>query len=234
MPYYQGPGPGGLMMGTGSAGGLAGWTTTSSTTSSYNNPFYGACGGTATTTSTTEVVWVNTTVCSNLAQAQLSAEYQRMMNRHISEEEDRANELYDRRVREEMFRQQQAATARQAFERGQATRQTEVEEFVQKQKSARERARELLLSKLSAEQREAFTKNGWFVVEGGKSKRKYRIRSNHYQGNIDVLDVANKVIYRLCVHCALDIPLEDHLLAQKIMLELAEDDIIKLANRHAA
>lgn len=97
--------------------------------------------------------------------------------------------------------------------------------------AAHKKAEELLLSHLTPEQRETFVKNKWFVVQG--KKQQYRINGTRYAGNIDIMD-GEKVTARLCCHCTVDIPLHDHLLAQKIMLESAEDDFIKLANRRAA
>lgn len=101
--------------------------------------------------------------------------------------------------------------------------------------AAKHRARELLLQHLTAEQRHTFEKNGWFVVEGSKSKRKYKITANdNCAANIYVLD-GEKVKHRICGHCKLDqVPLADHLLAQKVMLECDEDSFLKIANRHAA
>jgi hypothetical protein len=100
---------------------------------------------------------------------------------------------------------------------------------------ARRRAERLLLSHLTGEQRASFKKNKWFIVEGGQSKRRYRIRDRgNLVANIDVLD-GDAVAHRLCGHCrAGDLPLADHLLAQKMMLEMAEDEFLKIANRHAA
>lgn len=102
-------------------------------------------------------------------------------------------------------------------------------------KKARERAQELLLSHLTAEQKQTFAKNKWFLVEGGKSGQRYRIRSaDHLVANIDVMD-GERVSHKLCAHADLQaVPLGDHLLAQKIMIEAAEDEFLRVANRHAA
>lgn len=116
---------------------------------------------------------------------------------------------------------------------------------------ARQRAKELLLEHLTEAQRETFTKNNWFVVEGGKTKTRYKIHAEpHMIGNIEVLETVftidkkrkgdgvdknERVKHRLCGHCDLaKIPLGDQLLAQKMMLEFAEDDFLAIANRHAA
>jgi hypothetical protein len=105
-------------------------------------------------------------------------------------------------------------------------------EHIRKEKQALDRSRELLLSHLTPEQRKTFEKNQWFVVEGGKTKVKYRINTNTYAGNIHVL-AGSKVTHRLCVHCE-GVPLHDHHLAQKLWLEHDEERILKIANRQAA
>lgn len=105
--------------------------------------------------------------------------------------------------------------------------------------AARSRAQELLIEHLTPAQRESFKALGWFVVQGGKSGTKYRITSRGVAGNIEVLAKGggdhDRATHRLCCH-ATDggIPNADQWLAQKIMLELAEDDFLRKANRHAA
>jgi|SRR5882672_9707872 len=97
-----------------------------------------------------------------------------------------------------------------------------------------DKARNLLLSHLSAQQRETFEKNKWFVVVGGRSKTEYRIRTDYgTAGNIDVMAKGKKVA-SLCCHCRSDIPNEDQFLAQKIALQWDEDNFLKIANRRAA
>jgi hypothetical protein len=102
--------------------------------------------------------------------------------------------------------------------------------------AAKKRARELLIEHLTPAQKRTFAKNDWFVVEGGKSKTRYRISAkNSLVANIDVMTVDGKITHRLCGHCDPGkLPLHDHLLAQKMMLEHAEDEFLKLANRHVA
>lgn len=96
-------------------------------------------------------------------------------------------------------------------------------------RTANNRAKELLLSHLTAEQRKTFNENGWFIVEGGRTKQKYRINGSSISGNIDVLGKN----HRLCAHAPHGmVPHFDHLLTQKVMIELAEDDFLRVANRH--
>lgn len=100
---------------------------------------------------------------------------------------------------------------------------------------AKKRALDLLLENLTPEQQKTFEEKKWFVVEGGKSKTQYRIRAkDDLVANIDVID-GERTKHRLCGHCnASKVPLGDQLLAQKVMLEFAEDDFLRVANRHAA
>lgn len=104
-------------------------------------------------------------------------------------------------------------------------------------RAAAERARQLFLSHLSPEQRDQYDRDRSIIVVG-QSGRRYRIRDNpngSVNANIDVLRAGNDnvVDYRLCAHCRLGtVPHHDHLLTQKVHLELAEDAFVQRANRH--
>jgi hypothetical protein len=96
---------------------------------------------------------------------------------------------------------------------------------------AEAKARDLLLASLTPDQRASLHAVRWFVVEG-KSGRRYRVHDGHVMGNVDVLE-EGRVLYRLCGHIGdTDMPLADHLLAQKLMLEADEDAFLQIANRH--
>jgi hypothetical protein len=97
---------------------------------------------------------------------------------------------------------------------------------------ANARARALLLEHLTPEQRRMVEQHFWFVVEGGRSKQKYRINLSGVAGNIHQMH-GERATHQLCCHCDHAIPAPDHHLAQKLMLEFAEDDFLRLANRHA-
>lgn len=100
---------------------------------------------------------------------------------------------------------------------------------------AKDVAQELLVAHLTPEQRKFMADHKFFVVEGGKSKKKYRIWTEKgIHGNVEELDAAGKAIASYCVQLRdTYIPTGDHLLAQKLMFEHAEDDILKVANRTA-
>ncbi len=96
---------------------------------------------------------------------------------------------------------------------------------------AQQRARELLLENLTEEQRTSFQRNNWFVVEGGRSRKKYRIHTMRVAGNIEGLDDSERVIERYCSHLTHDLPPHDHHLAQKLFIESHEDEFLRNANR---
>lgn len=96
---------------------------------------------------------------------------------------------------------------------------------------ARERARGLLLEHLTPAQRKTFEKNAWFVVEGGRSKKRYRIEARGVAGNVYQLDQKGHVVATFCGHADHSIPDYDQYLAQKLMLEANEDAYLALANR---
>lgn len=113
-------------------------------------------------------------------------------------------------------------------QRRQATIRAEQREMECRQALAR--ARDLLLEHLTPAQRETYTKNHWFTVQGGKTKIDYRINSNSYAGNVWVMK-DGKPIESICCHCDHIIPLPDQHLAQKLALEYDEERFLRTANR---
>jgi hypothetical protein len=93
------------------------------------------------------------------------------------------------------------------------------------------KARRLLRDHLTDAQRQALDMHGWFLVEGGQSRKLYRIYNRHHAGNIYELDEKMKEIARYCVHMPADIPLGDQLLGQALSLRFDEDHIMAKANR---
>lgn len=94
-------------------------------------------------------------------------------------------------------------------------------------------AMELLRSHLNPDQRRMLDAAGLFIVVAPSGAR-YRIRCGvGVVANIDAMEgEGDRVTHRLCCHLRQGLPMGDHLLAQKIMLEHAEGDFLRIANRH--
>jgi hypothetical protein len=95
--------------------------------------------------------------------------------------------------------------------------------------AAQRKAEELLRENLDDEQREQFDKTKWFFVIGQSGKR-YRIRHG-WAGNVDELNEEGHRIAEYCIHPAKQVPTEDNMLIQKLMLEADEARFLQIANR---
>jgi hypothetical protein len=115
--------------------------------------------------------------------------------------------------------------------RAEAQAKAKAKAEAEKQAAAAKRAQELLREHLSTKQRKSLDKHGWFLVEGGRSKKTYRIQAGQCAGNIYELNEAEQEVARYCVHASYEIPLGDQLLAQTISLRYDEDHIIGKANK---
>lgn len=98
-------------------------------------------------------------------------------------------------------------------------------------KKAEKRARELLHMNLSEAQRKTLAERNWFVVQGGKSGKQYRIEDKgSVHGN--VVELGRKTEFRYCFQAAdPSIPVGDNLLAQALMVMYDEDSFLKIANK---
>lgn len=175
---------------------------------------------TASTTAAATDVWAawndgfaNTSVASNSATTwgAWSREY------HIVAESkaQRAARLEAERVERE---------ERARIDRARATERAEV------RRVAILKADKLLESVLNSAQRDQLKKLGGFVLRG-QSGQLYRIRYGR-SANVDVLDKDGNVIDRLCAHPIMDVPDQDTMVAQKVMLECDEQAFLRMANRH--
>jgi hypothetical protein len=95
------------------------------------------------------------------------------------------------------------------------------------QQQALERSKELFLSMLSEEQRAEFVGKGWFVVSGKRGRYKIYPQDSY---NVFVLDESGLETNSLCCVPKDDVPLYDHLLAQKLYLEHDESYFLRKAN----
>lgn len=154
----------------------------------------------------------------------------------VIDEEDYVNhrDYYElARARGVAFRIRTAEERRRADE--ELARQRAAAEAARREREAAElRSRELLFRHLTAEQRRTVENNKWFVVIGGNSGTRYRIRTDYgVAGNISVMR-GDRTEATLCCHCGSDIPAHDQFLAQKLALMWDEDEFLRTANRRAA
>jgi hypothetical protein len=89
-------------------------------------------------------------------------------------------------------------------------------------------ALQLLHDVLSPEQRAQYDRNGIFDVIGGQSGKRYRIRAGS-QMNVEELNADGGSVRALCFVPKGGVPMGDILLAQKLALELMEEETLRVA-----
>lgn len=93
---------------------------------------------------------------------------------------------------------------------------------------AEERALQLLLDNLDENQKVVYGKTKAIPIKT-KSGRLYRI--NHGRsGNVEQVDEKGIRLKKLCFHPAESVPDFDTMLAQKLMLECCEEEVLRIAN----
>ena len=97
-------------------------------------------------------------------------------------------------------------------------------------KNSQERAIQLLKRNLSPTQREQYERRNHFDVTGGDTGRRYRI-CHGVQMNVEHLDQTGRRIRLLCFMPEGHLAVGDVMLAQKIALELFENDALKIAHK---
>jgi hypothetical protein len=108
-------------------------------------------------------------------------------------------------------------------------RNRQAQTFAHRRKSE-QRAYALLKEWLSPEQIARFERQGNFEVRGSHSGKCYRIRRDRNM-NIDELGGDGSRVAVWCFGPAGNLPLGDHMLAQKIALETDEQAALAVANR---
>ena len=94
---------------------------------------------------------------------------------------------------------------------------------------ARRRAKKLLLASLDADQRRELKRKGYFHVSGSKGNL-YRVASA-FPFNVRLAGYAKRSRVFFCLEAEdPDLPAEDVMLAQKLMLETDEGEFLRLAN----
>ena len=92
------------------------------------------------------------------------------------------------------------------------------------------KARALLNSMLSLEQRAQYEQYRYFDVISRTTRTRYRVHAG-VAGNIERLDDQGRPVARLCCHLsASDVPEEDHMVMQRLFLEHNEAEFVRTAN----
>lgn len=103
------------------------------------------------------------------------------------------------------------------------------EEEAREHADAERRAEALLLEHLTPEQRETWDREQYIPVVSHDGARHYRIFRGRAR-NIRLVDADGKEILTYCAHPVEKVPVADCLLAQKLMLEMAEHEFLRIAN----
>lgn len=106
--------------------------------------------------------------------------------------------------------------------------QAEQAERERKAKKAQRLARKVLCENLTRRQRQTLERLGYFDIE--VKGRRFRIHANRYQHNVRELDAEGREMREYCAHTSHACPVDDHLLAQKLMLETEPDEFARIAN----
>lgn len=139
---------------------------------------------------------------------------------------------FRQRIEAGMTPEERERLKREREERAEA-RRIEREERMKKREAAILKAERLLRSCLTPEQEETLTKDHYFEVTGGKTGTKYRIRRGRHI-NIEVLGARGQVKEKICFAPRVDCPDADAMLCQKLMLELDEEEALRVAYKHSA
>jgi hypothetical protein len=116
-----------------------------------------------------------------------------------------------------------------------ATAQKAALEREAKRAKAKVRAKSLLDSVLSPEQRQYMDRHGYIPVVGSKGRRYHVRTTGGASGNVAVLDDKDQVTGRFCAHPGPthdghSLPNEDQFLAQVLHLQDDEDEFLRVAN----
>jgi hypothetical protein len=94
----------------------------------------------------------------------------------------------------------------------------------------RTKAGKLLHLLLNDEQRQQLKKEGTFTVRGGKTGKKYVIRTSGYTGNVHSVQHFPGFPERsYCLYVNASVPIEDHFIAQMLLLQYDEERFLRTA-----
>lgn len=92
---------------------------------------------------------------------------------------------------------------------------------------ADKKAEKLLLSCLSRQQKKDYKQHGHFFVTGNATNHRYKITKGRVK-NIYQVDDSSIPVARHCVESADRVPMGDHLLAQKLLIEANEEEFLRV------
>jgi hypothetical protein len=102
-------------------------------------------------------------------------------------------------------------------------------EAAKRRDAASARAKRLLKEVLTSEQWEQYLADGSFMVRS-QSGAIYRLRHG-WAGNVQLLDDTGRATDSFCIHPRENVPYEDNLIAQMMMLTSQESEFLRVANR---
>lgn len=108
-----------------------------------------------------------------------------------------------------------------------AEREQDLRERLERE-AAKTKATRLLVANLGPTQRRTFKRERYFVVRSRSGKR-YRVNYGAAQ-NIKLLDNKGTVLKTYCIHPREIVPVEDTMLAQKLMIQHDEEAFLRIAN----
>lgn len=91
------------------------------------------------------------------------------------------------------------------------------------------RAHALLMEMLTPEQQASWGLTHEIAVEGEHSKQQYRLTTRR-AGGVYRMNASGRRDMSYCIHHANEIPIEDQVLAQKLLLETDEREFLRIAN----
>ncbi len=163
--------------------------------------------GTPTTATTTDAIWsgwVTAGTGTGTGTVSVITWGQWATQVHETQEQRRAREERDVKMRAELAAQEKRRV------------------------HAKLRARKLLVDHLDAEQRKSYEEKGHFYLLT-RSGKKYRIDQGTH-GNVKLVDVTkNSLLGSYCIQPS-GVPDEDAMLAQKLHLEMNEEEFLRVAN----
>jgi hypothetical protein len=126
-----------------------------------------------------------------------------------------------------MRHRERSEAEERAYQEQQRTYAAQQAEERKAREEAKVKARKLLRENLSPAQLESFDRVGYFFQEIGG--RRYKINLGR-SGNVYEVDKNDKHLTRFCIHPAMDVPDEDTVLAQKLLLSANEQEFRRIAN----